>query len=74
MSEADQALAVMLAAFRDQETAYNTVQASKPYSLTVGQTDSPAGVAAWVTEKFRAWSDCGGSVERAFSNDTLLTK
>jgi len=73
MSEADQALAAKRAAFRDQETGYSNVQGTKPDSLTVGQTDSPAGLAAWVTEKFRAWSDCGGNVESVFSKDTLLT-
>ncbi len=39
----------------------------------VGLNDSPAGLAAWITERFRAWSDCGGEVERAFGRDGLLT-
>jgi microsomal epoxide hydrolase len=73
MSEADQAFAAKQAAFRAQETGYSNVQGTKPDSLTVGQTDSPAGLAAWVAEKFRAWSDCSGSVESVFSRDTLLT-
>src|SRR6266536_1180084 len=38
-----------------------------------GQPDSPAGLAAWIVEKFRAWSDCEGDVERRFSKDELLT-
>jgi len=67
MSEADKAFAAKRTAFRDQETGYSNVRGTKPDSLTVGQTDSPAGLAAWVTEKFRAWSDCGGNVESAFS-------
>jgi microsomal epoxide hydrolase len=49
------------------------VQRTRPDSLTVAQSDSPAGLAAWVVEKFRVWSDCGGDVERSFSKDTLLT-
>ena len=36
-------------------------------------TDSPAGVAAWVVEKLRAWSDCKGDVERRFTKDQILT-
>jgi len=36
-------------------------------------TDAPAGLAAWIVEKFRAWSDCDGDVERRFSKDELLT-
>ncbi|MCK6565255.1 MAG: epoxide hydrolase [Dehalococcoidia bacterium] len=59
--------------FQAQETAYSNVQGTKPDSLTVAQSDSPAGLAAWIIEKFRAWSDCGGDVERAFTRDQLLT-
>ena len=33
----------------------------------------PVGLAAWIVEKFRAWSDCDGDVERRFSKDELLT-
>jgi pimeloyl-ACP methyl ester carboxylesterase len=35
--------------------------------------DSPAGLAAWIVEKFRTWSDCDGDVERRFTKDQLLT-
>ncbi len=59
--------------FQAQETAYSNIQATKPDSLTLAQTDSPAGLAAWVIEKFRTWSDCGGNVLTAFSKDDLLT-
>jgi epoxide hydrolase len=59
--------------WRTQEAAYSRVQRTKPDSLTVGQTDSPAGLAAWIVEKFRTWSDCDGDVERAFGRDALLT-
>ena len=55
------------------ETAYQRIQGSKPQSLAYGMTDSPVGVAAWVVEKLRAWSDCQGDVERKFSKDQILT-
>src|ERR1700736_4909490 len=45
----------------------------KPQTLAFGLTDSPVGLAAWIIEKFRAWSDCGGDVSGYFSNDVLLT-
>ena len=62
------------ARLRDRdETGYIRVQRTKPDALTVAQSDSPAGLAAWIVEKFRVWSDCDGDVERAFSRDTLLT-
>jgi hypothetical protein len=37
------------------------------------RTDSPAGLAAWIVEKLRAWSDCDGDVERSFTKDEILT-
>jgi epoxide hydrolase len=42
-------------------------------SLAIAQSDSPAGTAAWIVEKFRQWSDCDGDVERVFTKDQLLT-
>jgi hypothetical protein len=42
-------------------------------TLAAALTDSPSGLAAWLVEKYRAWSDCGGDIESRFSKDTLLT-
>jgi microsomal epoxide hydrolase len=56
-----------------QEGAYGMIQGSKPQSLAYGLNDSPVGLAGWIVEKFRAWSDCAGDVERRFSKDELLT-
>jgi microsomal epoxide hydrolase len=73
MSAEDQAALDRRNAFQAQETGYSNVQGTKPDSLTMAQSDSPAGLAAWVVEKFRAWSDCDGDVENAFPKDVLLT-
>lgn len=54
------------------ETGYQAIQGTKPQSLAYGMTDSPAGLAAWIVEKFKAWSDCGDDIERSFSKDHLL--
>lgn len=59
--------------FLKEETGYQRIQGTKPQTLAYGLNDSPAGLAAWIVEKFRAWSDCGGDVERRFSKDQLLT-
>ena len=56
-----------------EETAYQLIQGTKPQSLAYGLTDSPAGVAAWVVEKLRAWSDCQGNPENKFTKDEILT-
>jgi microsomal epoxide hydrolase len=62
-----------LAVMGRDEMAYNLLQSTKPMSAGIAQTDSPAGLAAWIVEKFRAWSDCNGDVESVFSKDTPLT-
>jgi pimeloyl-ACP methyl ester carboxylesterase len=49
------------------------IQGTRPRSLAVGLNDSPAGLAAWIVEKFREWSDCHGDIENSFSKDELLT-
>jgi len=54
------------------EGAYASIQSTKPQSLAYGLNDSPAGLAAWVLEKFYAWSDHGGNIENAFTKDELL--
>ena len=56
-----------------EEGAYGDIQATRPQSLAYGLNDSPAGLAAWIVEKFRAWSDCGGDLESRFTKDELLT-
>lgn len=57
----------------DLETGYAVIQATKPQSLGYALNDSPAGLAAWIVEKFHGWSDCGGNVEKKFTKDELLT-
>ena len=59
--------------FQKRDGAYALIQATRPRTLEVGLADSPAGLAAWIVEKFQAWSDCGGEVERCFTKDELLT-
>jgi microsomal epoxide hydrolase len=56
-----------------KEGAYALVQSTKPQSLAVGLNDSPAGLAAWMIEKFHRWSDCDGNIESRFTKDELLT-
>ncbi len=55
------------------EGAYAMIQSTKPQTLGYGLNDSPAGLAAWIVEKFRRWSDCDGDVEKRFTKDELLT-
>jgi epoxide hydrolase len=61
-------------AFMANETAYQQIQGSKPQTLGVGLNDSPAGLAAWIVEKFHGWSDLpSGNPEEKFTRDEMLT-
>ena len=60
-------------AWQAAEGAYAAEQATKPSTLAVALGDSPAGLAAWLVEKYRSWSDCDGDLEAAFPRDDLLT-
>ncbi len=73
LTDADREALARRDAFQAVETGYSNVQGTKPDSLTVAQTDSPAGLAAWILEKFQVWSDCGGDPFSAYSKDALLT-
>jgi len=55
-----------------EETGYQWIQGTKPQTLAFALTDSPAGLCAWIAEKFRAWSDCGGDPAGAVGRDGLL--
>jgi pimeloyl-ACP methyl ester carboxylesterase len=58
--------------FLREETGYQWIQGTRPQTLAFGLTDSPAGLAAWLLEKFRAWTDCNGNPETALSRDEML--
>jgi pimeloyl-ACP methyl ester carboxylesterase len=55
------------------ERGYTAIQSTKPQTLGYALNDSPAGLAAWILEKWRSWSDCHGDLESVFSKDFLLT-
>ncbi|MBM3772989.1 MAG: epoxide hydrolase 1 [Acidimicrobiia bacterium] len=56
-----------------EEQGYSGIQGTKPQTVGYGLNDSPAGLAAWIVEKFRSWCDCDGDVEKKFTKDELLT-
>ena len=60
-------------AWTRDENGYGHIQGTKPMTLARGLNDSPTGLAAWIIEKYRSWSDCDGNVERRFTKDELLT-
>jgi microsomal epoxide hydrolase len=73
LTEPEKADLAVMARWQEQEAGYQRIQGTKPQTLGFGLTDSPAGLAAWIIEKFRGWSDCDGHPENAFSRERLLT-
>jgi pimeloyl-ACP methyl ester carboxylesterase len=73
LTEAEKQFMAEFERYRQREMGYFEEQSTKPQTLAYALTDSPAGLAAWIVEKLRTWSDCGGDVERRFSKDDLLT-
>jgi hypothetical protein len=55
------------------QRAYGTIQGTRPLTLGYALNDSPAGLCAWIVDKFWAWSDHGGNLENSFTKDELLT-
>ena len=72
--EADEVpMQARLQAFFASEAAYSAIQSTKPQTIAAALNDSPVGLASWIVEKQRSWSDCQGDVEKRFSKDDLLT-
>lgn len=73
LSDAEHAYVEHGRRWQQAEGGYMHQQSTKPHTLAVGLGDSPAGLAAWLVEKLRSWTDCGGKVETVFTRDELLT-
>ena len=73
LSEAEKDYLARITRWKDEEGGYSHQQRTRPQTLAFGLNDSPAGLAAWMVDKFRSWSDCGGDVESRFTKDELLT-
>lgn len=71
-TQEEKAFAAEFQAFMAEETGYQWIQGTRPQTLSYGLMDSPVGLAAWMIEKFRAWTDCGGDVETVLSLDRML--
>jgi pimeloyl-ACP methyl ester carboxylesterase len=69
---AERAYEDVVAAWSATERGYSAIQSTRPQTLGYGLNDSPAGLAAWLVEKWRAWTDSGGDPLARFG-DLLLT-
>jgi len=73
LSPAEQAFEQQNRHWIDTEYGYGIIQKTKPQTLGYALNDSPAGLAAWILEKWRSWSDSDGDLDRRFDRDFLLT-
>lgn len=73
LTDQDKADLASLQHFQREESGYALEQSTKPQTAGVALNDSPAGLLAWIVEKFRAWSDCDGHPEKVFTRDQLIT-
>lgn len=69
----EQAYVDSLAAYDAGDQGYSEIMWTRPDTIAAALIDSPAGLLAWIVDKYRDWSDCGGDVESRWSRDTLLT-
>lgn len=73
VTEREQEVLVARKQHMAEGTGYQAIQGTKPQSLGYGLNDSPAGLAAWITEKFQSWTHHDGDFETVVSRDDLLT-
>ncbi|HWC64846.1 MAG TPA: alpha/beta fold hydrolase, partial [Thermoanaerobaculia bacterium] len=72
-SAEEEAFLAAQARWDEEEGGYDHAQRTFPQTLAFALNDSPAGLAAWIVEKFRSWADCGGDWRTRFTADDLLT-
>jgi len=73
LADQEQADLAVMARFQREDAAYAAVQGAHPQTLGIALDDSPAGLLAWIVQRFRDWSDCDGVLDRSFTRDQLLT-
>jgi pimeloyl-ACP methyl ester carboxylesterase len=72
LSDAERDSLASLDHYQRDENGYARIQGTRPQTIGYALDDSPAGLAAWIVEKFRAWTDCGGDMERCLTKDVML--
>ncbi|MCP3985014.1 MAG: epoxide hydrolase 1 [bacterium] len=72
LTELEQAALASMQHYQEKDSGYSKQQSTRPQTLAYGLTDSPAGQAAWILEKFWSWTDCDGHPENALTRDEML--
>jgi pimeloyl-ACP methyl ester carboxylesterase len=72
MTEADQAALASMQHYNEWDSGYSKEQSTRPQTIGYSLLDSPAGLCAWILEKFWSWSDTDGEPVGALGADRLL--
>jgi len=72
MTPLEQAALESIEHYEKWDSGYSKQQSTRPQTIGYGLVDSPAGQAAWILEKFWAWTDCDGHPEKVLTRDELL--
>jgi pimeloyl-ACP methyl ester carboxylesterase len=72
-TDAERAYAEATREWEDRERGYSAIQSTRPQTLGYGLNDSPAGLAAWLVEKWRSWTQSGGDPLARFGDLLLET-
>jgi pimeloyl-ACP methyl ester carboxylesterase len=72
LTEREQSALAGIQHYTDWDSGYSKQQSTRPQTVGYGLVDSPAGLAAWILEKFWSWTDCDGHPENVLSRDELL--
>lgn len=72
LSEREKSALAGMAHYQEWDSGYSKQQSTRPQTVGYGLVDSPAGQAAWILEKFWAWTDCNGHPENVLGRDELL--
>jgi pimeloyl-ACP methyl ester carboxylesterase len=73
LSETERVFVAALEAFDKKDGGYSEIMCTRPDTIAAALQDSPAGLAAWIVDKYRDWSDCDGDLESRFDRDDILT-
>ena len=73
LTESERAFLEAEERYDETDGGYSAIMITRPDTVAAALVDSPAGLAAWISDKYRDWSDCGGDLERRFSKDDVLT-
>jgi pimeloyl-ACP methyl ester carboxylesterase len=73
LTDAEREWLAAVKAFDEKDGGYSEIMLTRPDTIAAALQDSPAGLAAWIVDKYRAWSDCGGDLESRFDRDDILT-